>query len=184
MEKLKESSNASELTIFLDWAGNWEALHPGLSTEELSERFQVDRALGFKSLITCYPKLNYLELRIPFESHREIVHGPHGFLGFESFPSVPELCLKGWSFVQSGPNTLQQRLDPSILQDLNLNNVFEIDNLFDVLLWNQTQLKRLSVRQTFGRRLRVPVGADRWPALVTFLVQQSSLEDLCLYQCN
>ena len=97
---------------------------------------------------------------------------------------MSKLTLHGWSFAHVGPNTLQRRLDPSVLQELRITAVLEIDQLFEVLVSHGTQLKRLSVQVASAFRRRIPAGATRWPAFEAFLNQQKALEELFLVSCR
>ena len=97
---------------------------------------------------------------------------------------MSKLKLHGWSFAHVGPNTLQRRIDPSILQELCITATLEIDRLFEVLLNHGTQLKRLGVQIASALRRHVPAGASRWPAFEAFLSQQKELEELFLVSCR
>ena len=146
---------------------------------------QIDRALGFKKLITSLPNLQSLELNIDvrgFDFHQHALLS--SFLDFESFPRVSKLTLYGWSFAHVGPNTLQRRLDPSILQELDVTAVQEVDQLFEVLVSHGTQLKRLKVQIPSALRRNVRAGASCWPAFEAFLSQQRALEELFLVSCR
>ena len=73
LESLSGSSKISAITISVDWT-KWSSILPSLSTQEIAERFQIDRALGFKKLITSLPKLQSLELYIDipfFDFHQQ-----------------------------------------------------------------------------------------------------------------
>ena len=184
LESLSGSSKINAITVSIDWT-DWPSLLPSLSTQEIAEQFQIDRALGFKKLITSLPKLQSLELHIDtryFDFHQNVLLSK--FLEFESLPRVSRLTLHGWSIAHVGPNTLQRRLDPSILQELNIIETLEIDRLFEALVRHGTQLKRLSVQIASALRRRVPTGATRWPAFEAFLNQQKALEELFLVSCR
>ena len=151
---------------------------------ELDEQFRFDGALLFKNLISNLPRLEFLAFHFDWHLPGDTMI-PVDIVEFDSFPDVASLTLDHWPFGHFVPNPLQSRFRPAVLQKLSLFNSFDIDNLFEILVRNDTQLKLLVVKYV-GRPSNSPPlqTIDAWPELTTFLLQQRSIEELGLNECE
>ena len=174
----------TSIEVHHGWARAWSKLYPLVPQSDLDERFRFDRALLFKNLIKNLPRLECLEFDFDWNLPARMMI-PVDFLEFDSFPDVGSLILDNWPFGHFGPNSLQSRFRPAVLQKLSLFNSFDIDNLFEILVRNDTQLKLLVVKYVC-RRHTYPLHQtiDPWPEFTTFLLQQRSIEELGLNECE
>lgn len=172
---LQGSNQVVSINIHVGWTPEWSSVYPRVSESELNGRFDVDRALLFKDLIYSLPRLQHLTLGLDTDSVERPM--PSTFFEYESLPEVQELTLSLWSFSRIGPNSLQSQIRPTTLQKLSLVNVWDTNNLFDILAWHDVRLTFLHVRFVWG--ILVPVSG-----FATFLTQQRSLEELVLEECG
>ena len=174
----------SQLVIHTGWVEDWTELFPRTSLDELNAKFSSDRVLLSKDLIVRLPRLRHLELE--FDLNAEGFTTPSDFHNFESFPEVNELWVNGSVFGEvTGPNALENRICAAGLQKLCACNTSQIDHLFNILVERNAQLKSLIVKWPFALiNNALAVGANRWPAFAIFLLQQRSLEELTLDQCE
>ena len=184
LKMLEGSTKVVELTIHTGSVDDWTKVFPRTSLDELNAKFSSDRVLLSKDLIVRLPRLRYLKLEVDYlaEGHTD----PSDFHDIKSFPEVNELYLDGWLFHKvTGPNALENRICPAVLQKLSVYCVPQIDRLFNILVRHNVQLKSLTVLYPYALETNaLAVGAHRWPAFANFLLQQRSLEELTLYQCE
>lgn len=182
-QAFKGSSKANGIEIYICWISHWEDFYPHGVPNDLNARFNIDRAVLYRDLIVELPKLEHLILSCDPEIDNFDL--PLKLTEFEAFPVVPKLVLNSWPFRAGRPSSLQNRLHPDALRELTLMNVDNIDHLFEVLVWHKVQLRYLCIQHAFekNRFLHVQRGT-RWPELTKFLLQQRSLEELDLCQCD
>lgn len=184
LKMLEGSTKVVELKIHTGWVEDWTKLFPRTPLDELNANFSSDRVLLSKDLIVRLPRLRYLKL--DFDLLAEGNTDPSDFHSIKSFPEVNELYLDGWLFHKvTGPNALENRICPAVLQKLSVCHVPQIDRLFNILVRHNVQLKSLKISFPYALDPNaLAVGAHRWPAFASFLLQQRSLEELTLYQCE
>lgn len=184
LKVLEGSMKVDELSIHTGWAEDWTKLYPRMPLDELNAKFSFDRVLLFKELIVRLPRLRFLELG--YDLFGEGYATPSDLFDFESFPEVNELYISGWILGKvTGPNALENRICPAVLQKLSLHHTPNMDHLFNILVWHNVQLKSLKILWPYSFDSNaLAVGAHRWPALARFLLQQRSLEELTLNQCE
>ena len=182
---LQGSTKVTGIDILHGWDSVWSRRYPHVPQSDLDERFKIDRALLFKQVISSLPRLEFLRFRFDGNINRRRL--PFALTEFDSLPDVPSLLLSGWPFQRLGANSLQTKIRPTVLQKLRLFNVCDIDNLFEVLVRNDIQLKQLLVQWAWRQDLQIfpqhPV-VNPWPELTTFLLQQRSIEELALSGCE
>lgn len=182
-EAFKESSKANGIEIYIGWTSNWEDFFPHDASNDLNARFNIDRAVLYRDLIVELPKLEHLTLSC--DSEIENLDLPLKLIEFEAFPVVTKLVLRSWPFRTGGPNSLQNRFHPDALRELTLINVDTMDYLFEVLVWHKVQLRYICVQHAFDENFFLHVQrATHWPEFTKFLLQQRSLEEPDLCECD
>lgn len=167
----------------IGWTSNWENVFPYDTVKYLKARLNIDRAVLNRDLIVELPKLEHLTLSC--DAMNEFADLPTKLMEFESFPKVSKLVLELWAFRIGGPSSLQHRLHAESLRELTLKNSFDMDHLFEVLVWHRVQLRYLCIQRAFERTPFLHFQrATRWPEWTKFLLQQRSLEELDLCECD
>ena len=184
---LQGSSKVTGIEIHHGWVSVWSDLYPHVPQSDLDERYKIDRALLFRRLISSLPRLEYLEF--DFDRNLPARAVPLSITSFDSFPDVASLTLDMWPFGRLGPNSLQARFRPTVLQELYVFNSYDIDNLFEILVRSGIQLKLLLVKYTRRQRplvhpLPLHPAVNSWHDFTQFLFQQNSLEVLVLDECD
>ena len=184
LRMLEDSTKVDEFQIHTGWVEDWTKLFPRTPSNELSTKFCSQRVLLSKDVFVRLPRLKYLELNFDLTAENSTI--PFDFLEIKSFPEVTELTINYWVFGYiNGPNALENRICPSVLQKLTVVGAFQIDHLFNILAWQNVQLNCLTVMVAQDvLRPALAVGLIRWPAFARFLLQQRSMEELILHQCE
>ena len=183
LQAFKGSSKVNGIEMCIGWTSNWESAFPYRTVRDLKTGLNLDRAVLNRDLIVELPKLEHLTLSC--DAIVDFVDLPTKLMEFDSFPKVSKLVLELWAFRTGGPSSLQNRLHAESLTELTLKPSYDMDRLFEVLVWHKVQLRYLCVQRAFERNPLLHVQrATRWPQWTKFLLQQRSLEELDLCECD